>query len=117
MDRADERKRAMRLIDADALMEECYEELEDGSLWHDEDTSKDYADGCDEGKRLMMAIIDQAPTIDAVEVVHGKWKRKMVDDGFNADWVCSECGYRVMTDFVSYSYCPNCGAKMGVTEL
>lgn len=56
--------------------------------------------------------VEQSPTIDAVEVVHGKWRRKMVDSGFNIDWVCSKCGYRVMTDFVSYSYCPNCGAKM-----
>lgn len=55
-------------IDADALMEECYEELEDDSLWHDEDTSKDYADGHDEGKRIMMAIIDQAPTIKTKQI-------------------------------------------------
>ena len=42
----------------------------------------------------------------------GKWKRKIVDNGFNADWACSECGYRVKTDFVNFNYCPNCGADM-----
>lgn len=42
----------------------------------------------------------------------GKWKRRIVDNGFNADWVCSECGYRVKTDFVGYKFCPNCGADM-----
>ena len=42
----------------------------------------------------------------------GEWKRRLVDNGFNADWVCSECGYRVKTDFVSFNYCPNCGARM-----
>ena len=42
----------------------------------------------------------------------GEWKRRLVDNGFNADWVCSECGYRVKTDFVSFNFCPNCGAQM-----
>jgi rubrerythrin len=47
----------------------------------------------------------------------GEWKRRLVDNGFNADWVCSECGYRVKTDFVSFNYCPYCGAKMkGATD-
>ena len=87
----------MRLIDADALFAE-YENVD----WYNN------ADRDEIAERLVL----QAPTIDAVEVVHGKWKRKMVDNGFNVDWVCSKCGYRVMTDFVSYNYCPNCGAKM-----
>lgn len=66
----------MRLIDADVLMKGCYEELEDNSLWHDEDTSKDYADGHDEGKRIIMAIIDQAPIIDIVQCKECKhWER------------------------------------------
>lgn len=43
---------------------------------------------------------------------HGEWKRRIVDSGFNADWVCSECGYRVKTDFIDYNFCPNCGATM-----
>ena len=55
-----------RYTDVDALMKECHEELKDDSLWYDEDTSKDYADGHDEGKRIMVAIIDQAPSIDIV---------------------------------------------------
>lgn len=42
----------------------------------------------------------------------GEWKRRLVDNGFNADWVCSECGYRVKTDFVSFNFCPHCGARM-----
>lgn len=80
----------MRLIDAIALQE---------------DYKKEYG-----GKRLL--LIDVAPTVDAAPVVHGRWKRKIVDCGFNADWVCSQCGYRVMTDFVNYKYCPGCGATM-----
>lgn len=96
----------MRPIDADTLMEECYEELKDDSLWHDEDTSKDYADGNDEGKRIMMAIIDQAPTIDAVNVVRCKdcWHGKRIDsaDGvFTHMCDISDLKWRA-DDFCSY---------------
>ena len=52
----------------------------------------------------LMAMIADRPS--------GEWKRRLVDNGFNADWVCSECGYRVKTDFVDYNFCPNCGADM-----
>ena len=55
--------------------------------------------------------IRKIPSID-IELKRGEWKRRIVDNGFNADWVCSECGYRVKTDFVNYNYCPNCGARM-----
>ena len=47
-----------------------------------------------------------------IEPKRGEWKRRIVDNGFNADWVCSECGYRIKTDFVDYNFCPNCGADM-----
>ena len=41
----------------------------------------------------------------------GKWKRRIVDSGYNANWICSECGYKEMTDFPTH-FCPNCGAEM-----
>ena len=47
------------------------------------------------------------------EQKNGKWKRKIVDSGYNADWICSECGYRLKTDFVNYNFCPNCGSYNG----
>ena len=57
-----------------------------------------------------------ARRIEAIPAVSdrpkGEWKRRLVDNGFNADWVCSECGYRVKIDFVSFNFCPNCGADM-----
>ena len=53
--------------------------------------------------------IDKFPSADRPQ---GEWKRRLVDNGFNADWVCSECGYRVKQDFVSFNYCTNCGAQM-----
>ena len=76
-----------RYIDADALIAECEEELKDESLWHDEDTTKDYAEGHDDGKRIIMNIIDSAPSIDIVR--------------------CKECVKRMRED------CPMCnGCKL-----
>lgn len=92
----------MRPIDADALIEAMGEEP---YVWTDSD------DEIAERNQWLtdMHIIENAPTI---EPKRGEWKRRIVDNGFNADWVCSECGYRVKTDFVDYNFCPNCGASM-----
>jgi hypothetical protein len=55
--------------------------------------------------------IDNAPDVDAVEVVHGC----NVYDHDTA-FECSVCGwgdYDTLTaDTAKYNYCPNCGAKM-----
>ena len=57
--------------------------------------------------------IEQTPTADVVEVVHGEWIRK---DGF---FVCSNCDstkpFAVIRDEINYfrcNYCNKCGAKM-----
>ena len=65
-------------------------------------------------------IVANIPTVDAVEVVHGRW----LSNGMcnhkpsrfrNPDkWTiykCSECGYSNGRKF-NANYCPNCGAKM-----
>lgn len=42
----------------------------------------------------------------------GRWSIKIGELAF---WdVCSECGKMVLHKAPFYSYCPNCGAKMGV---
>lgn len=92
------------MIDADALIEKFQ-------------SDKEYFDKVGDTTFAMATIgvindIDKSPTIEAVSVVHGEWKRRIVDNGFNADWVCSECGYRIKTDFVDYNFCPNCGSRM-----
>ena len=48
-----------------------------------------------------------APTVDAVEVVHGRWMHK-------GAWhiECSECRYILAHIGEAKNYCPNCGAKM-----
>ena len=53
-----------------------------------------------------------APTVDAVEVVHGHW----VSDEGDVLFHCSECDTQISTswdyDDLLWNYCPNCGAKM-----
>lgn len=76
----------MRIIDADALKQNI-----NTTFW------------AEIGK-----IIDDAPTIDAVEVVRGEWKRYMGDI-----WTCTACGESLMCDDIECNnYCPNCGARM-----
>lgn len=54
----------------------------------------------------MPNVINKQPTVDAVEVVHGRW----MPSDFDMAYVCSACGYA--TDWHLSKYCPNCGAKM-----
>ena len=65
-----------------------------------------YADGWNSA----ISIIEQAPTVDAVEVVHGRWYWKPSGE---KQWTltCSVCESQDGTS-ESYNYCPNCGAKM-----
>ena len=64
---------------------------------------------------IFQALKD-APTVDAVEVVHGRWVYNT--DDFTPAYRCSACGYNkpmIAGERVSQgamNYCPNCGAKM-----
>ena len=88
-----------RLIDANALLDEIrkskdghhhteYEILANHHMEHD----------------VFMDLVDCAPTVDAVEVVHGHWS--ILDENC---CVCSVCHNHSIQD---YYYCPECGAKM-----
>ena len=62
----------------------------------------------------ILKIIDDAPTVDAVEVVHGRWIEKQepitwCEDDVEIFYECSICGCQY---FGQSPYCPNCGAKM-----
>ena len=97
----------MRLIDADAL----FNNLAD--YWG---IPKDW-DGrihriCDDA----LSTIENFPTVDAVEVVHGRWMptyhtyynrdgEYQIADEFH----CSKCGIYSRDE---WHFCPNCGAKM-----
>ena len=57
--------------------------------------------------------IDNAPTVDAVEVVHGRWEPREDVKGFVCCSVCHDCNiYDDWPDGKKWSYCPHCGAKM-----
>lgn len=54
-------------------------------------------------------LIESIPTVDAAPVVHGRW----YDKG-SLSCRCSCCGCKSNKE---YDYCPNCGAKMGKTDV
>ena len=55
-----------------------------------------------------IAVLNEAPAADVVEVKHGTW----IHD-YNNVYGCSECLEReTMSPKKPKNYCPNCGAKM-----
>jgi hypothetical protein len=55
--------------------------------------------------------IENAPTVDAVEVVHGRWILKETCGKHTEKFHCSVCD-KVPKSLCVEAYCPNCGAKM-----
>ena len=93
-----------RLIDAHARIEEI---------------KKAQCNGCDNygGVRCRacwvddaIGLIDDAPTVDAVEVVHARWEYIPIIDGLGR-YRCERCFHYVDAG-TDRNYCPNCGAKM-----
>ena len=88
-----------RLIDADDLWSDIMMLPHNGDIISSEEVEQ--------------AIMD-APTVDAVEVVHGHWEKTI--DNCTVMHKCSVCGARVVKGFYEYEnpnrYCYHCGAKM-----
>lgn len=90
------------LIDRNALYEKAYfhGKLPDpGCLYPDGKEAVDVDD------------IDDAPSIDAVPVVHGHWilrKENSIYD-MTYQYECSQCA---QPNRSQTNYCPNCGSKM-----
>jgi hypothetical protein len=81
----------MRLIDADALINQC-----DAPNW------------C-----VWMSEIDDAPTIEAEPVKHGRWEKDDLVWDETPSSNCSCCGQGISDECINwFKYCPNCGAKM-----
>lgn len=68
----------------------------------------------------VIAAIAKQPTVDAVEVVHGRWIDKREIPSYSNKNIpvveCSKCRC-LFCDIINvhsfmYHYCPNCGAKM-----
>lgn len=57
--------------------------------------------------RSIKRLINNVPTADVVEVVHGEWIRQ--DETFTR-FMCSECGTK--NHNIRWRFCPNCGTKM-----
>lgn len=57
--------------------------------------------------KSLLDVINEIPTVDAVEVVHGRWVHK-------GAWhiECSECKHILAHIGEAKNYCPNCGANM-----
>lgn len=57
-------------------------------------------------------MLRAAPTVDAVEVVHGRWIHVPSSDMMTGKaYKCSECNKMRYGSFMP-NYCQNCGAKM-----
>ena len=95
----------VRLIDAVAYCKELKEEMDYPGR------SEEFMIAID----VAIADLADAPTVDAVPVVHGQWERFKTISG-NIGVLCSTCGWK---DYHHgrfkrnlFPYCPNCGAKM-----
>ena len=86
----------MRLIDADALKEKLY--IESDNL-NSVVTEKE---------------IDEMPTVEAVPVVRGEWRKQTEwDEDDNAIFECTNCLHGdVQAKGTVVPYCWHCGAKM-----
>lgn len=91
-----------RLIYADKLEKEMYHE----AFETDSDMQK-WESGCWIRYKMFENCIDRQPTVDAVEVVHGRWISLEPEIGL---YGCSECEHKILRS--ECNYCPNCGAKM-----
>ena len=81
-----------RLIDAHEIEDLFYKQVEYGAT--------DLMDAFDDA-------LQDAQTVDAVEVVHGRWQKS--EPGYS---ICSHCKADVAIFSGHRNYCPNCGAKM-----
>ena len=98
-----------RLISADGFVEDIKTEIMNLYL--------DGKKGTPRPREELYAIIDrinEQPTVDAVEVVHGRWEQ-VQRWATKAKYRCSVCGREIMSavkvNIEKYPYC-HCGAKM-----
>ena len=95
-----------RLIDA-AGLDEKLETLVNKYLDAGRDeVAKDYM--------FVQTVLLTAPTVDAVEVKHGRWEQIGYDKAMDriSCSCCKEYWNIMDNDTDTFNYCPNCGAKM-----
>ena len=96
-------KDGMRLIDANALL---------GRFRFTVQANDSVGEAIAQCVKLAAILVKEAPTVDAVEVVHGRWE--CVEKAGVDYWCCSICE-NITSEYYykpKHNYCPNCGAKM-----
>ena len=106
----------MRLIDADALYKRLKNDMRSIPLIEEDRDMFYHYSGYNCAMTGAYLEVEKQPTVDAVEVVHGRWiKNENVsasDMFLSAYYDCSECGEEISDRYGLYAYCPFCGAKM-----
>lgn len=95
----------MRLIDADALVDDVEKKINDELNGF---SCNDYNYFYCAGMRNVIRLVKRLPTVDPVK--HGRW----IFVGDMVSYIkCSECGDDICwVNSKRPKYCPNCGAKM-----
>ena len=61
----------------------------------------------------VVRYLNTIPTVDTVELVHGRWEPHKKLSGYLECSNCHDCMvYDSWVDGKKWGYCPNCGAKM-----
>ena len=95
----------MRLIDADALVEDIKDKIAvDKEIYPDDKSSIIFR----AGMRNIIGIVKNQDTVDPVK--HGRW---IICQEIDRKLKCSQCGcHTVWMDEVVPNYCPYCGVRM-----
>lgn len=105
----------MDLIDRKALLERMRENASFATSYKPYMTKEEIAFRVlKDAKEQALRFVEDAPTIEAVPVVHGEWLIKE-DEACFATWdYCSVCGFEMGFAGSSHyaNFCPNCGADM-----
>ena len=100
-----------RLIDADDLINGYKHMGYDPTEHPEESYMEGWCKGFNAAVDHCMHHVIHAPTIEP-QHIKGRWKRTKANSGYNAEWVCSNCGYTVYAEFCNYNYCSSCGSDM-----
>jgi hypothetical protein len=89
-----------RLIDANPLIE----------MYSGGESMKSISESIhDEG---FVHALRNAPTVDAVEVVHGRWEKAHISGYLKCNCCKDAFIYEEWLESGKWNYCPNCGADM-----
>ena len=91
----EERGEKMRLIDADAFLEEARNRIDMQDMYLP--------------IHIQELVIDEMPTMDAKPIRHAKWIKIGMIDRTLVVHRCSDCGYQTIDNG---RYCTECGARM-----